>query len=144
MSNARVMLTVGRKLDPADLGPLPGNAHVVRWWPQEAVLAHAAAMLGHGGFGTTMGAMAAGVPQVVVPLFSSDQVVNGEHVAAVGAGLTVGLGPAAVACAAAAVLQLLEDPEYAASARRIADAMVELPPPSEAVPALTALTGPVA
>ncbi len=61
------MLTVGRKLDPADLRPLPRNAHVVRWWPQAAVLAHAAAMLGHGGFGTTMGALAAGVPQVVVP-----------------------------------------------------------------------------
>ncbi len=54
------------------------------------MLAHASAMVGHGGFGTTMGALAAGVPQVVVPLFSFDQVVNGDHVAAVGAGLTTG------------------------------------------------------
>lgn len=137
--DARVMLTVGRKLDPADLGPLPGNAHVTQWWPQDAVLAHAAAMLGHGGFGTTMGVLAAGVPQVVVPLFSSDQVVNGEHVASVGAGLTVGMGPATVAHAAAEIPRLLQVPTYAASACRIAAAMGELPPPIEAVPALTGL-----
>ncbi len=142
--HARVMLTVGRKLDPADLGPLPPNAHVTQWWPQDAVLAHAAAMLGHGGFGTTMGALAAGVPQVVVPLFSSDQVVNGKHVASVGAGLAVGIGPAAVSRAAAEIPRLLEVPTYGASARRIADAMGKLPPPTEAVPALAALAGMVA
>ena len=88
-----MLLTVGRKVDPAGLGPLPSNAHVEQWWPQDAVLGQAAAMLGHGGFGTTMGALAAGVPQVVVPLFTFDQIVNGEHVAAVGAGRTVGMGP---------------------------------------------------
>jgi UDP-glucoronosyl and UDP-glucosyl transferase len=136
---ARVLLTVGRKLDPADLGPLPSNAHVRQWWPQAAVLAHAAAMLGHGGFGTTMGALVAGVPQVVAPLFSFDQVVNAEHVASVGAGLTVGKGPEAVAEAAAEVPRLLEVPTYAASARHIATAMDALPRPAEAVPVLTGL-----
>ena len=40
----------------------------------------------HGGFGTTVGAVSSGVPQVVVAIFSSDQVVNARHVAAVGAG----------------------------------------------------------
>ena len=76
--DARVLMTVGRRLDPADLGPWPANARVEQWWPRRDVLAHAAAMLGHGGFGTTMGALAAGVPQVVVPIFTFDQVVNGR------------------------------------------------------------------
>jgi hypothetical protein len=136
---ARVLLTVGRKYDPADLGVLPPNAHVRQWWPQNAVLTHATAMLGHGGFGTTMGALAAGVPQVVAPLFSFDQVVNGEHVASVGAGLAVEMGPGAVARAAAEFPRLLEDASYAASARRIAAAMGELPPPAGAVPVLNSL-----
>ncbi len=138
--DARVMMTLGRKIDPADLGPLPRNAYVTQWWPQDAVLAHAAAMLGHGGFGTTMGALAAGVPQMVVPLFSFDQAVNAQHVAAVGAGLTVDTGPAAVARAATGIPQLLEFSTYSASAGRVAAAMAALPPPAEAVPALTALT----
>ncbi len=139
--DACVLMTVGRKLDPLDLGPLPTNAHVVQWLPQDTVLAHAAAMLGHGGFGTTMGALAAGVPQVVAPLFSFDQVVNGEHVASVGAGLTTGLGEGAVERAALAIPRLLEDPTYAESARVVAAAMRELPPPTRAVPVLAGLVG---
>lgn len=137
--DVRVLMTVGRKVDPATLGPLPRNAHVEQWCPQDAVLSQASAMLGHGGFGTTMGALAAGVPQVVVPIFTFDQAVNSIHVAAVGAGLAVERG--SVATAAAEVSRLLEDPTYAESARRISAAMGALPPPAEAVPLLVGLAG---
>ena len=137
--DARVLMTVGRKVDPDALGPLPFNAHVKQWWPQDAVLRRAAAMLGHGGFGTTMGALAAGVPQVVVPLFTSDQVVNGDHVAAVGAGLTVERGPTSVQLAAAEVPRMLTDPTYADSARRVAAAIADLPSTAEAVHTLASL-----
>lgn len=139
--DVRVLMTVGRRVEPEDLGPLPPNAVVRQWVPQSEVLQHAAAMLGHGGFGTTMGALAAGVPQVVVPLFSFDQVVNGEHVAAVGAGLVTGTGAEAVAEGAAAIPALLGDPSYVASARRVAEAIAELPPPSEAVPVIASAAG---
>jgi UDP:flavonoid glycosyltransferase YjiC (YdhE family) len=137
--DVRVLLTVGRKLDPAGLGPVPSNAHVVPWLPQDAVLARAAAMVGHGGFGTTMGALAAGVPQVVVPLFAFDQVVNGEHVAAVGAGLTTGAEPGGAERAAEQLPGLLASPAYAVAARVVAQALRDLPPPSAAVPYLTRL-----
>jgi len=136
---ARVLITVGRKLEPAGLGPLPSNVHATQWWPQAAVLAQAAAMLGHGGFGTTMGALGAGVPQVVAPLFTFDQIVNGEHVAAVGAGIATERG--AVRQGAEQVSLLLEGPTYAASARHVAASMRALPPPAEAVPVLSGLVG---
>jgi UDP:flavonoid glycosyltransferase YjiC (YdhE family) len=139
--DVRVFMTVGRAVDPDGLGPLPANAQVRQWVPQDAVLAHATAMLGHGGFGTTMGALAAGVPQVVAPLFSFDQVVNGEHVAAVGAGLTTVIGPGAAERAAALIPGLLADPAYPDAARRVAAAIRELPPTTEAVRALTDLVG---
>jgi UDP:flavonoid glycosyltransferase YjiC (YdhE family) len=139
--DVRVLMTVGRKLDVAALGPVPTNARVEQWVPQQAVLEQAAAMVGHGGFGTTMGALAAGVPQVVVPLFSFDQIVNGDHVVAVGAGLTVERGPTAVEQAAALVPGLLGDPAYAAGARRMAEALRDLPPATDAVPVLTGLAG---
>ena len=140
--DACVLMTVGRKVDPLDLGPLPPNARVLQWVPQQAVLAHASAMLGHGGFGTTMGALAAGVPQVVVPLFSFDRVVNGDHVTAVGAGVTTGsMAAGTMERAAALVPRLLDDPAYADSARRVATAMHELPQPTQAVPVMTGLAG---
>jgi UDP:flavonoid glycosyltransferase YjiC (YdhE family) len=136
---ARVLMTVGRKLDPASLEPVPPNARVEPWWPQGAVLAEAAAMLGHGGFGTTMGALANGVPQVVAPIFTVDQVANGRHVADSGAGLTVGPGPEGVAAAAALVPRLLEDPSYAERARTVAADIATLPPPEDAVPRIARL-----
>ena len=72
----RVLLTTGQAGDPEGLRPWPANAHVEQWWPQADVMPLAAAMVGHGGFGTTMSAIAAGVPEVVVPLFAGDQFIN--------------------------------------------------------------------
>ena len=83
---ARVVMTVGDAADPAALGALPDNVRVERWIPQAEILGEAAAMVGHGGFGTTLGALLAGVPQVVVPLFA-DQPYNAERIEAIGAGL---------------------------------------------------------
>jgi UDP:flavonoid glycosyltransferase YjiC (YdhE family) len=134
-------MTVGRRVDIAGLGPLPANTHVEPWWPQDAVLARAAAMVGHGGFGTTMGALAAGVPQVVVPIFTFDQVANSLHVAAVGAGIAIPMGPGSVTRAVAEVPRLLADPSYDVAACAVAGAIADLPTPDEAVPLLVGLAG---
>ncbi len=135
----RVFLTVGTRFDVAALGPVPRNARVVPWWPQQGVLAEAAGLLGHGGFGTTMGALSAGVPQAVVPLFTVDQAVNARHVAAAGAGLAVEQGPDAVLRACRQVPGLLADPRYREGARAVAAAIEALPPVAAAVEVVHAL-----
>ena len=84
----RLLVTVGEEADPAELGPLPGHVRVERWIPQAEIFTEADAMVGHGGFGTTLGALLAGVPQVVVPLFA-DQHHNAGRIAELGAGLAV-------------------------------------------------------
>ncbi len=89
--DARVLLTVGRQFDGSQLGQLPGNVHVESWVDQANALADADVVVCHGGSGTTFGALAAGVPLVVVPLFA-DQVVNGERVARAGAGVSLDTG----------------------------------------------------
>lgn len=135
--DASVVMTTGRRFDIDSLGAVPPNAQVMPWLPQEQVMSHAAATLGHGGLGTTLGAVAAGIPQAVAPLFSFDQVVNGDHIASVGAGLVVEPGPAAVTRAAAELPDLMANPSYTESARRMAAAMRDLPTPAAAVPLLT-------
>ncbi len=132
----RLLLTTGRGVDPAELTPVPTNARVERWWPQRDVLPAASVVVGHGGFGTTMGALAAGVPQVVVPLFAVDQRVNAEHVEAAGAGLHLRGGPAAVDVLPDAVARLLAEPTYRDAARTVAHAVADLPPVSAAVPTI--------
>jgi UDP:flavonoid glycosyltransferase YjiC (YdhE family) len=135
----RVLMTTGSATDPASLEPWPANAHVEQWWPQADVMAHAAAVLGHGGFGTTMMALAAGVPQVVVPLFAFDQTVNAERVAGVGAGIHLAGGPTAAAELPAAVTAAVSDPAYRAGAAAIAAEMAALPDTAAAVAVLERL-----
>ena len=81
-----VLVALGR--DPADLGPVPGNVRVERWVDQPAALARATAMVGHGGSGSTLAALAAGVPVAFIPLFV-DGHDNARRVAAAGAGRLV-------------------------------------------------------
>jgi MGT family glycosyltransferase len=132
----RILLTTGHGIDPAELAPLPANAHVERWWPQADVMPHAAAVVGHGGFGTTMAALAAGVPQVVIPLFALDQRINAEHVAALGAGLNLDGGPAAMAELPEATARLLARTSHREAARAVADEIAGNPPVTEAVAVL--------
>lgn len=86
---ARVVLTVGRRFDRETLGSVPAHVHVEAWIDQDEVLEHADLVVCHGGSGTALGALAAGVPLVVVPLFA-DQFENGRRIAAAGAGVVVG------------------------------------------------------
>ncbi|HET8970420.1 MAG TPA: glycosyltransferase [Candidatus Nanopelagicales bacterium] len=137
----RVLMTVGRHTDREALGPIPGNAHVESWLPQAAILRSASALVGHGGFGTTMGALRAGLPQVVAPIFTSDQVVNSRHVAACGAGIAAEPGPGVVSRGCAELGRLLDGPSYAAGARAVAGEIAALPPISAALPVLERLAG---
>lgn len=122
----RVLMTTGSTL-AGSLSPLPANARVEQWWPQSSVMPHTDVVVGHGGFGTTMTALAGGVPQVVIPLFAFDQFVNAERVAVIGAGVCLDGGPDAVSALAPALAGVLGNPVYQEGAQRIAAAMAELP-----------------
>ena len=87
-NNARVLLTVGRRFDAGTLGPIPANVHVEPWIDQARVLDHADLVVCHGGSGTTLAALAAGVPLVMVPLFA-DQFENARRIAKTRAGRIV-------------------------------------------------------
>lgn len=79
-----ILLTPERAQVPAELGD---DACRFDWLPLAALLPHAAALVHHGGIGTTAEALRAGVPQLVVP-WAYDQFDNGARVAALGAGRT--------------------------------------------------------
>jgi UDP:flavonoid glycosyltransferase YjiC (YdhE family) len=133
----RVLLTVGRDLDLDALPDPPDNVRVERWVPQQDVLGHAAAAVVHGGSGSTLGAIAAGVPLVVVPLFA-DQPQNARRVAEVGAGVAVEPNredvDAAVVPLRDAIRTVLRDPSYGRRARALAEELHAQPAVDEAVP----------
>ena len=137
----RVLLTTGQPLGDDVLGAVPANTHVEPWWPQQAALRHASAVVGHGGFGTTMGAVAAGLPQVVVPLFSMDQFLNAKRVAAVGAGVTVEPEADRLPGLPAALRDVLEDARYHDAAQALAAEVAALPDTHEVAGRLESLAG---
>ena len=118
--------------------------------PQDEVLHRAAAVVTHGGLGSTLGALAHGVPLVVLPLFSLDQWFNAAAVARAGAGVAldaerhtrraVDLPDAAtLAALRPAVEHVLTDPAPRRAAQAIAEEIRALPPVEAAVPALEKL-----
>ena len=133
----RILVTVGRHADPAALGPLPSNVRVERWVPIADTLARAAAFVTHGGAGTTLAALAAGVPMALLPI-SADQPLNARLVEAAHAGRCLGGGPADAPWLGDLVAELLEDPRYRTAAGRIADQIRALPPVAAAVNAIAA------
>ena len=120
-----VLMTVGDRGDPAELGPLPRSVRVERWVSQADVMARAAAMVSHGGSGSTLMALAAGVPQAFVPLFV-DGPANARRVAELGAGIVA-------EDLRAAVEALLDDAAYAVAAARVADEIAAMAPIDDAV-----------
>lgn len=138
---ARVFMTLGRGADPEELGALPPNSHVESWWPQEQVMPRASLVVSHGGTGTTLAALAGGVPQVVVPLFALDQFETALRVAEVGVGASVpsrpdlletapsmpAATPGLLEALRAAVIAVLEDQAPRRRAASVAAEMAALP-----------------
>ena len=120
-----VMLTIGDRRDPAELGPLPPSVTVAPWVSQAEVMPWAAAMVSHGGSGSTLMALAAGVPQAFVPLFV-DGPANAQRVAELGAGIVA-------EDLAADVRALLDDDRYRDAARAVSAEIASLPPIEQAV-----------
>lgn len=125
--DAEVLLTVGHGADPASFGPVSGHVRVERWVDQASVLGRASAVVCHGGGGSTLGALAAGVPLVVVPLFAADQHINAHRVAAVGAGVVT--DPAGIR---PALDQILTSPSYLRAARAMSAELAAHPSTDEA------------
>jgi MGT family glycosyltransferase len=114
----RGLVTTGPAVDPEVIAA-PPNVTVTRWVRHADVLPHCSAVITHGGHGTVMKALIAGVPLVVVPL-GRDQPDNAARVVYAGAGTRLRKN-ASVSALRAAVAQVIDDPGYRAAAGRMAD-----------------------
>jgi MGT family glycosyltransferase len=82
------LLTTGDDAPSDLLDELPANIVIRRFVPQAAVLPHVRLLVCHGGSGTVLGGLAAGVPMVIAPLFA-DQPDNARCLASSGLALSV-------------------------------------------------------
>jgi MGT family glycosyltransferase len=116
----RAVVTTGPALDPAALQPR-ANVTVVPSAPHRQVLQQAALVVTHGGHGTVIKALAAGLPMIVLP-HGRDQADVAARVTSRGAGLSLKRN-AGAAVIAGAVTRILRNDSYRAAARRLGDAV---------------------
>jgi UDP:flavonoid glycosyltransferase YjiC (YdhE family) len=84
--DARVIATTGPSIDAATLR-VPQNVEVHTWLPHAEVLPEVSMVVGHGGHGTAMAALAHDLPVLVLPLDGkSDQPTIGRTIERLGAG----------------------------------------------------------
>ena len=134
---ANVVVTCGHGVDPASLGPQPEHVLVARFIPQALLMRRVDVVVCHGGAGTLIGALTAGVPVVSLPR-GADQFGNAAQVVRRGAGLSLGPDAATPPAIAAAVRSVLTDPAYAAAARGLAEEIAAMPDADAALDALVA------
>ncbi|MFG2180329.1 nucleotide disphospho-sugar-binding domain-containing protein [Streptomyces abikoensis] len=109
--------------DLSALGPLPPGVRVLPWTPLSALLPSCSAVVHHGGSGTTMAALWAGVPQLVVPALA-DNHINARAVEARGVGIHT------TAPTSDALAFLLHEEEPRRAAREVAAEIRALPSPA--------------
>ncbi|MFI9379600.1 nucleotide disphospho-sugar-binding domain-containing protein [Kutzneria sp. NPDC052558] len=133
-----VAMAVGDRVDPAALGPIPGNVEIRPFFPQQAVLAHAAAFLTHAGMNSVMEALLRQVPLIAYPQ-TPEQRANAERVEELGLGrILTDLSDLAVT-----VTEVAEDPEIRANLAVMADdlrAAGGAPAAADAIEAVLATT----
>lgn len=135
---ANLIVTVGPDRDPADLGPQPPHVHVERYLSQSLVFPSCDLVVCHGGSGTTMAALASGIPLLLLPL-EANQRWNAAAIVARGAGALLRPADLTPEAVRKAVEGLLDSPTHRASAGRLAGEIADLPGPEQAVPALVEL-----
>jgi UDP:flavonoid glycosyltransferase YjiC (YdhE family) len=79
------VLTLGRAV-ARDSVQVPDNIEVVDFADHDRLMPGCAAVIGHGGLGTVLRALAHGVPQLLLPL-GRDQAFNADRVEGLGAGI---------------------------------------------------------
>jgi UDP:flavonoid glycosyltransferase YjiC (YdhE family) len=124
----QVVVTLGPGNDPAALGSQPPNVTVAEFIPQAQLLPACAAVVSHAGSGTFLAALAAGVPQVLLPQ-AADQFLNAD--AGTDGGVAISIAPPELSTARlrAALERVLGDPMFRTAAQRAQAEISGMPTP---------------
>jgi UDP:flavonoid glycosyltransferase YjiC (YdhE family) len=134
-----VVVTVGELNDPGALGELPSTVHVEKWLPLSPLLPLCDVVLCHAGTGTTLAALAVGLPLVLVPQ-GADQFDNAracEHAGVARTLMPDEVTPAAVREAVSTVLR--GDSSQRTVARALAAEVAAMPSAVEVVKELESI-----
>lgn len=121
-----ILLTADADL-PELPSELPPHVRSERWLPLRALLNTTDAVVHHGGSGTFLSTLAAGVPQVTLPMPGTVNMTNARSLTARGTGPTVDLSEVSPDTITAALEAVLRDPAPRRAAEEVAAEMAAMP-----------------
>ncbi|MEN9630556.1 MAG: hypothetical protein RJA10_3784 [Pseudomonadota bacterium] len=119
-----VRAALGRPLDPVQTWP--SHVHAAAWLDLADEWARCRVGACHGGAGTMLGALAQGVPLLLLPV-AADQFRNAAALRAVGAGLALQGDDQTEAAMRQALQRLHDEPAFTHAAERMADEIAAMP-----------------
>jgi UDP:flavonoid glycosyltransferase YjiC (YdhE family) len=132
-----VVATTGLVAKPDDFDVDPHKVTLVDFTPLAELLRDVDLVISHGGAGSTLGTLAAGIPMVVIPQ-GADQPVQAGRVEAAGAGIALRKEEADPVAVANAAVTILRQSSYRDAACKIAQQIAALPSPEEVASQLAA------
>ena len=133
-----LIVTVGPQIDPSEFGQQPEHVHIERYVPQSLILPQCDLVVSHGGSGSVAGALAQGLPSVLIPM-GADQPLNAARCVELGLGLALDAVRATPESVREAVNAVLADSGYRRAAEHMRDEINALPGPESAVTLLEQL-----
>jgi UDP:flavonoid glycosyltransferase YjiC (YdhE family) len=136
-TGASIRVTTGITASPADFDVDHDAVTFEGFQPYEELLRDIDVVVAHGGAGTNLGALAAGLPLVLVPQ-GADQGAQAERAVAAGAAIRIPHQESSPRAVADAVAEVLTHPGYRAGARHIAEQIATMPSPDDMAARLAA------
>jgi len=124
--------------DVTALGEVPASVRVLEQFPLSLLLPSCAAVVHHGGGGSVMTSLWAGVPQLAVT-FAAEQTVSAVRVAGAGAGIHLPGHLADRTTVRGAALELVTGAAYQEAAAALRSELLARPTPAELVERLEKL-----
>jgi MGT family glycosyltransferase len=120
--DVQLIISLGNRFDPEELGDLPGKPFVTKFAPQLELLKRAAIAITHGGSNTTSEALMEGTPMVAIPL-AYDQPAIAARLKRLKVAEALPVMRLSTARIRRAVARVLIDPKYREAAKRIQSTM---------------------
>ena len=135
-----LIVTVGRQNRPEVFGLQPAGVIIRSYIPQDELLPWCDAAVVHGGSGTMLGALAHGVPLLVLPQ-GADQWNNAERVSAAGAGRRLLRDEVSFDAIRDGITAMLTEPSYRHAATKVRDEIRAMPSAGETMTRIEELIG---
>jgi UDP:flavonoid glycosyltransferase YjiC (YdhE family) len=124
-----LVATVGPDGDPARFGPQPRHVVIERYLPHALLLPRCHLVVSHGGAGVLFGALAHGLPSLLLPQ-GADQPLNAEACERAGAALALRPGEVTADAVREAAARLLAEPAFATAAAAVGAELNARPGPA--------------